>query len=311
MPNAPKTLLYGSLYQWTGDEHVTNLRDTKIQASGSSETFQTVTDSDGYFEFRDLPAGTYKVEPVLPDTLASSVDEVKLEAGGCKAASFMAAWNGRISGRATLSNGVAIGDANIDLIDLARSPGEGTTGRTDEEGNYTFENVQPGRYVVKLLDLDSPSDDFPFPPLFYPNATELSLADVLEVGEGQKLDDVDFVVRNFDPRTLRIQVLWPGNHPASGGQVFIEYQESYCWKHGCVLPYFTAHEDGRVLFYGYGDGVIRVYAAGKNAAGQEEIGEFKELNLSHLPFATTLTLSLPNWHNTTGQQKSHCGSKPK
>jgi hypothetical protein len=311
MPNAPKTLLYGSVYQWNGDEHVTNLRDTEIQASGSPGSFQTITDSDGYFEFRNLPPGSYKVEPVLPDTLARFPEEVKLEAGGCKAASLMTQWNGRISGRATLWNGTAIADANINLMDQARDRGEGAVGRTDEQGNYKFESLQPGRYVVGLLDLDGPSDDFPFPPLFYPNATEPSLADVLELGEGQKLDHVDFIVRNFDPHTLRVQVLWPGSRPASGSHVFIEYEESYCWKHGCVLPYFTAHEDGRVLFYGYGDGEIRVYATAKNASGQEEISEFKELNLSHLPFATTLTVSLPNCYNATGQQESRCVSKPK
>jgi Carboxypeptidase regulatory-like domain len=160
-----KTLLFGSLYQWNGDEHVTNLRDTEIHATGSSDSFRTLTDADGYFEFRNLPPGNYEVEPVLPDTLVSPVEEVKLEAGGCKAAPLMTAWNGRISGRVTLWNGDVVASANINLIDLARDRGEGTVGKTDEEGKYEFEHLQPGRYTVWTSGLGGSVRRFPLSPL--------------------------------------------------------------------------------------------------------------------------------------------------
>ena len=299
--DAPKTMLYGTLLQPMGDQDREHLIATRIDANGPSGSFQAVTDPDGYFEFRNIPVGKYQVTPELPDMLAASSYEVTIKEGGCAAVPLMAVWNGRISGCARRSDGQPIADANVSLIDLARKRGEGIAERTDEGGCYQFEHLESGRYVVGLLDMDDPSDDYPFPPMFYPNAVSPELASVLELAKGEKLDNVDFAVQDFEPRLLRVQVLWPNRRPAADAHVFIEYEQSYCWKMGCVLAYFTTHQDGRVTFYGYGRGRVRVYAVAKHSSGKEWISGFKELRLADLPFATTLTISGPNDYNAVGR----------
>jgi hypothetical protein len=183
--DAPKTLLYGTLLRWTGDEHMSALDSTRVDASGPSGSFKTITDSDGYFEFRNIPPGKYQVTPAMPDTLAGAQLEVTIEEGGCAAAPIMAMWNGRISGHAARSDGQPVSEANVTLIDLARDRGEGIAERTDAEGHYEFGHLEPGHYVIGLLDIDSPSDDYPFPPLFYPNAVSPDLATILDSGKAR------------------------------------------------------------------------------------------------------------------------------
>ena len=210
--DAPKTMLYGTLLQPMDDQHGEPLIATRIDAIGPSGSFQAVTDPDGYFEFRNIPAGEYQVTPELPDMLEASNSEVTIKEGGCAAVPLITVWNGRISGCARRSDGQPIADANVSLIDLARKRGEGTAERTDERGCYQFKHLESGRYVVGLLDMDDPSDDYPFPPMFYPNAVSPELARVLELAKGEKLDNVDFAVQDFEPRLPRVQGKRQANH---------------------------------------------------------------------------------------------------
>ncbi len=302
----PETILYGMLIQLGADTSNTTpifspLPAIRVDLAGPSGVMQTVSGSNGYFEFANIPRGTYKVTPALPDTLHSETREVKIEADGCAAAAFVTMWNGRIAGRAIRADGQPLAEAGMSLINLALPRGEGIVGRTDKEGRYEFDLVQPGRYQVGLLDsIDIPSDEHPLPPLFYPDAEDPGSAKVIEMGQGQKFDSIDFDIRSFQPRTIRVEVLWPDKKPAAGAHVFIEYEHSYCWKEGCMgAPSFTADQNGRVVFHAFGDGNVRVYAVAKQSSGAEWISEFGELNLQGLPFATTLVMIGDNPYGPT------------
>jgi hypothetical protein len=301
--HAHTTLVYGSLLHRRGQEDLVSIPEATIEARGSAGSFQTLSQADGSFQIRNIAPGTYKVRADLEDTLAADEQEVDVEAGACKAVRLMAVWNGRVSGRVLRANGEALAKelpTELTLLSLEKGDEESLLEPTDDEGNYAFEHVQPGRYTLKLFDLPNISQDYPFPPLFYPGVENPELATVFEVGEGQKFDNADFIVQDFEPQKLRIQVRWPDHRPASGAHVFVEYKHSYCWKKGCLLSYWPSDKNGRVLLDAYGSGVVRVYATAKPQTGAEWITQFKELDLSKLPLTTILTIAKPNDYN---QQK--------
>lgn len=60
---------------------------------------------------------------------------------------------GKISGRITLVDGQPVGSASVSLIEIQR----GTL--TDENGNYSFNNVVPGKYTVRIQMLGASQKD--------------------------------------------------------------------------------------------------------------------------------------------------------
>jgi hypothetical protein len=299
----PGTILYGTVAMMElrkmGElPEVKPLAGKVVSAQGAPGSFQTTTGSDGYFEFRDIPAGNYKVTPTLPDTMLVRTAEVKIAPGGCGAAVFWPLWDGRISGQAIGPDGSPVADAEMDLADSRMPPEQAVGGRTVKNGHYSFDHLPPGKYVVGLLSggiLNTPSKEFPFPPLFYPDAEDRESATAIELGPGQKLDGMDFVIHRFEPRFVRVQIQWPDKRPAVGAKVSVEYEHTYCWKRGCPEPtYYVADKNGRVAFYAYGDGRIRVYGIAPDPSGAQWISEFGELDLRSLPFATYLVMTGPD-----------------
>lgn len=272
-----------------------------VGSAGHSIILETVVDQNGYFEFENISAGTYQVTAELPKTLQPISVQINLEANACASTKLITSWNGHIAGKALKSDNVPIKEAHLSLIRDITMRGQAIGGYTDENGKYIFEPIQPGRYIVGLLDtpVETPSDEYPFPPLFYPNATAVERATWIDIAPGQKLDNIDFHVPDFEPRSIRVEILWVDKKPAQHAQVFIEYEQSYCWKRTCVTNYYTADELGHAMFNAYGDGKIRVYALLKKESSVEWISEAKELNLNDLPHHITLILTTPNKNNTS------------
>ncbi len=294
----PNTILYGLMFTIEMDKggampKFIPMGGKKVAAVAPNVSLETTSDPDGYFEFKNIPPGDYKVSPILPDTLATQSIPARIGPGGCGAARFLVMWDGRISGRALLHDDQPVAEAHLSLINVAGPRDQAVAGYTDKAGHYSFDHVQPGRYVVGLLDtpVEIPSEDFPFPPLFYPDAETPESARVLEVGPGQQLDHIDFNIREYEPRTIRVEALWPDQRPVAGAHVAIEYEENYCWKRACVaMGYYQADDNGRAAFHAYGDGRVRVYATAWDKSGSEWISNFAELDLRNLPFATTVTM---------------------
>jgi hypothetical protein len=302
----PRTILYGTVAMMEQPKEgefpsIKPLAGKTVSATGPSGSFQTTTGPDGYFEFREIPPGAFEVAPKLPDTMLAEKAQVKIGPEGCGAAVFWAWWDGQISGRAVSTDGRPVADAEMDLSNVRLPPGQATGGRTQDDGSYSFDHLQPGRYVVGLLTggiLDVPSQEFPFPPLFYPDAEDRESATVIELGPGQKLQGMNFIIRRFEPRLIRVQIQWPDKRPVAGAKVSVEYEQTYCWKRGCAAPvYYTTDKKGRAAFYAYGDGRIRVYAVARDRSGANWISEFGELDLRNLPFATYLVMKGPDTYD--------------
>jgi hypothetical protein len=228
------TWLYGLVARLPSSEQESKhgfvpLAGTKVEITGPSSITEVLTGPDGTFETEDLLPGGYKVEPHLPDTLVARSLQVQLGSMGCADALLVTFWNGRISGEAIAPNGQPVSHTDVTLLAVGQPRGDGIAQRTDEEGRFKFEGLAPGRYQVGLMDFDGlPSEDHPFPPLFYPDATEPETAAVIALQPGQKFDQANFNIHSFGPRTIRVEALWTDKRPAAHAEIHIEYEQSYC-----------------------------------------------------------------------------------
>lgn len=116
---------------------------------------------------------------------------------------------GKIEGQITDSNGrpVALLLVTLTIAEQNQekshsSPRGITTKRSDNQGNYTIENVPPGRYLVSI----EPSNKFtsmmgadsvrypPYPQTFHPGTADITKARVVEVAPGATVTPVDITV---------------------------------------------------------------------------------------------------------------------
>jgi hypothetical protein len=299
-----KTWLYGLVARLPSSEQESKqgfvpLAGTMVKITGSSGVAKVLAGADGTFETEDLPPGSYKVEPHLPDTLVARSLQVQLGSVGCADALLVTFWNGRISGEAIAPNGQPVSHTDVTLLAVGQPRGDGIAHRTDEEGRFKFEGLAPGRYQVGLMDFDGlPSEDHPFPPLFYPDAPEPETAAVITLQPGQKFDQADFKIHSFGPRTIRVEALWPDKRPAVHAEIHVEYEQSYCWKQGCPQnSYYETDQNGRASFYAYGEGKIRIYATTNSNSKEIWISDFKELDLRALPFSVSVVMSSPDHYD--------------
>ena len=102
------------------------LTDIKIVVEADGLTFRVQTDKNGRYSLSGLPAGRYKVRPILPAKLNTydTAREVVLHDRGCAAVDFHITDNGRIRGRITDSEGKPVARIMVDLIPVSQGSAE-------------------------------------------------------------------------------------------------------------------------------------------------------------------------------------------
>lgn len=283
-----QSMLYGLLVRFESEQSLslTELAGIKIHASGENGRFQTQTDSKGYFEIRDLPPGRYMVKADLPDTLVPVKNGVEIGADGCAGVTLSTTWNGRIHGCVVGPKGTGLPDVAVTLFNLALPPGEQYSARTGSDGCFTSHPLDAGRYRAIIGDspVFPPSEDFPFPPMFYPGVFNPEAAAVIEVAKGQKIENIDFRVPEFSPHMLRVVAVGPDSRPIKDAQFSIEYEHTYCWTKGCagLSDLYQGDEAGRAIVPAYGDGKVRVYALSpREAKGERRMSAGIEIDLQN------------------------------
>ena len=138
------------------------LAGIRVRAIGSTTLhYSTTTDHSGAYSFKSLPSGTYRLEMELPKGLSTwqqnrgmpftvQVGLVGSE-GGCRADLF-ARPDGRISGVVTDAGGPIAGFVTVKPDDPeeaeAASRRGGLPGYETEDGNFSLQQIPPGRYVL-------------------------------------------------------------------------------------------------------------------------------------------------------------------
>jgi hypothetical protein len=191
------------------------LGGVRVHAVGASGTYETVTDTQGLYEFRDLRPGTYTIKIDYPKgtTLRFAIaygktsllrqtslltDDTQLdvtdESGN--GFDFVLSPDTRISGRVLDPTGRPMKDVCIDIEPLQGASADGSRvfDCTEPDGSYVLDKMPAGSYRIVANRTGRMTAAAPFGRLYYPGTPELDKARVLTVTAGQHLDGIDLNV---------------------------------------------------------------------------------------------------------------------
>ncbi|HEX7176253.1 MAG TPA: carboxypeptidase-like regulatory domain-containing protein [Pyrinomonadaceae bacterium] len=253
----------------------------KIEAAGKGKTFRAETDAEGKYRFGGLPPGEYVLKLDLPKTLMVNEPErkVRIDERGCAVASFYADENGRLSGRVFDAAGRPASRVSLQLS--AAESGEqslrGPVGyaTTDAEGRYEVKGIPPGRYIIRIRFDGEPTASRPFPVLYHENVTEAARARVVQISEGEHVEDYDIRLPPLPgERVVSGVVVWPDGQPAAG--VTISYTSDI--PNMLIGDAATADEAGRFSFKVY-EGIGMKLSVSVNRAD----GSWVNSNIANVP----------------------------
>lgn len=90
----------------------------------------------------------------------------------------------------------------------------GMSRHTDRKGRYSFDELDPGDYIIGISIYLAPSAEQPYPTTYYPAAVLEADAQHLHIEAGKKLNLAPFVLRQIPLTTFTVEVRWPdGSHP--------------------------------------------------------------------------------------------------
>jgi hypothetical protein len=174
----------------------------RVEARSSRGVYSAVSDGSGRFRMKNIPEGTYEVRPILLPTQSGflGIDEkrtveLKLPRQCAAELSFSVQVNGVIRGRLFDSNGRPAGQGievsllRADSVTKLRSDFVRTSEFTEKDGTYEFKGLPPGKYILGFIG--PPSWRSPYMDVYYATAFKTADAQVLTLGEGQKLSDIN------------------------------------------------------------------------------------------------------------------------
>ena len=203
--------------------------DVFITIEGASPQQEIRPDAEGHFRLSGLPAGKYKVSLHLPQTLSAWQSERQIEVldRGCAFIGWNVRNNGRASGRVVDTDGEGIASIAVQLIkpdiDPLQASGLGTV--TDASGNFSLSEVPKGRYIIAVNYNRYPNPNDPtivYPSSFYPGVTDQAQAQVITIGTGEKLENLEIRVPPRRPASILTgAIVWSDGSPVVDAQLSV------------------------------------------------------------------------------------------
>jgi hypothetical protein len=179
----------------------------KVFAKGTEQIYETFSDAKGEYKFFGLPTGEYEIWADYPLYFRSEKVSVKTAEQGCGVGNIMARRKGLISGRVTDANGATVSNLRLSLVSADTAPEEileerkdesvWLLGSTNEKGEYRFEMLPAGRYLVVINRANfertlGNEQAQKIPRLFYPGVKSIKEATVISIKEGEQVENKDF-----------------------------------------------------------------------------------------------------------------------
>ena len=180
------------------------LRNIKIILEGNNQRQEVVSDNEGRYEFKGLPAGTYRIRAELPAYLRYDEQTIQLNGRGCVPVDIAALSKGQIAGRVLDIDGkpvmgvaVSLVPADLSLQQILSDKAPTISGFTTQDGSYGFTRLAPGRYLLIINRTDSDKSlgseiSRGLPRLFYPGVNDVGGATVIVVSKDQKPQAYNF-----------------------------------------------------------------------------------------------------------------------
>jgi hypothetical protein len=189
----------------------------KVFAEGKEQTYETLSDATGFYQFFDLPDGKYKIRADFPPyfSLKEVETEVKTTNRSCALGYLGANRKGLIIGKIFDANGNPIKGVYVSLIPADAAQSEIFTEKYDdysfpwavsvtlENGEYGFAALPAGNYYIVINRAErerkyGSEAAQKLPRLFYPGVQNLEKAAVISLKEGEQLKGKDFQLQKIN-----------------------------------------------------------------------------------------------------------------
>ncbi|MGA2272991.1 MAG: carboxypeptidase-like regulatory domain-containing protein [Bryobacteraceae bacterium] len=210
-----------------------------VEIRGAKKTLTTAADGEGHYSFDGLKPARYGFNVTKPgfralDFLSRQFygPPYAVEARSCLVVDMTLRknWPGMIGGRVTRSDGTPA-TAGIPFM-LIRVEGTGKdersdavldlTAKTDDKGEYSFRGAAPGRYKVAMNLYGNPTPRFPYPTIYWPDASAEATASEVEISDHAISQQCDFrLPPELRSTVVKGIVLLRDGKPAKGARVTI------------------------------------------------------------------------------------------
>jgi hypothetical protein len=209
-----------------------------VEILGAGRKLTGVTDGEGRYSFSGLKPGSYTLNAIQNQyrQIESGDDNtVDVEARSCAVLDLglRKIGHGTINGHVNRSdNMTAPAGIRVDLIRVGAKGSEkeselliGDTVETDDNGEYSFQEVTPGLYKVVLNLYNVPTPEDPYLTMYWPGASKETAASPIEISESTTSQQCDFRLSPpLKSTPVKFIVLLPDGTPAKEAHINIETQ---------------------------------------------------------------------------------------
>ena len=199
-------------------------------SAGRIPVYRVTTAADGSFDVRGVKPGDYDVAAVAPGYMqryfgqtSDDMPEVPVHVAAGQSATAIEVRlepAGSVSGRIFSDSGDGLAGVEVELL-RRRGFNPGATrpmtvafAQTEDMGTYRFRNVPAGEYYVRAYTSFSlvptrGAGALSYTGTFFPDATDVALAQPVIVSGGQELSGVDFALMTARTRTVSGRLIDP------------------------------------------------------------------------------------------------------
>jgi hypothetical protein len=294
--------VYEERFRGNSDKY-TPLPGAVVKVTGSSGSWDFVTDRDGIYLTSDLPAGGYTVQILNPPPNQVNhferVGRYGVSAKGFWTLNLITEWAGTISG-----NVRDVGGTNANAVMRLRNV-DGTPISRDlqhsiqtNNGAFQFGGLPTGGRYLLQLNPYGPSEYSPYPPVYYPAAARREEAKVLEItGTEQHLKNLNFTVKPLVKRTVRVRVIWPNGQPIDDAIFCKAYEVDGDWRYDIYQCGEETDTNGIGRINLFGEAPVRLYAyrfIDEHRTGAPRYTRAVQLEPAKLPQTLDLAVTTPD-----------------
>lgn len=219
----PKATLRGRVYaQDTGAPLKRAQLSLRSQGGPQSDPFTAITDAQGAYELKNVPAGNYTLycsrsgfvsvtygqkspnQPPVPLTVQPGQE--------LKGLDFRLIRGGVISGTVLDEDGEPLSNVQVQTLVTQYTRGQSRlmprgSASSDDRGQFRIFNLPPGRYYVQAIFRSFGDQPASFAPIFFPNALTPKDAQRIEVPRGGEVPRVDFHMRSVPTYSVSGKVI--------------------------------------------------------------------------------------------------------
>jgi hypothetical protein len=244
------------------------LPGVRIRLNGPSSATVIKTDEHGIYEFAGLRPDDYTLTLLdpPPDHIAAEVKLTKklLNKSQLSQLDMYVYWDGTIEGAVKDVDGNPV-RTYVELWNAEGtqlSPDASGSAWTGDDGSYTLGNLPVGGRYTLRVNPAGPTDDAPFPALYYPSDEHRAEARALEITSDRKrLKNVDFTLRRLAEHTLQVRATWPNGQPIEGAVIHAALEHTSEWEEPATASRFWETDaKGVAQVHLFGNSRVRVLA---------------------------------------------------